>query len=71
MLRSLDVKKAVGPDGVSPYILKYFCDELCRPVCLLFRRADDSTLIIKVVPSRDYRTAAADKMNADLGRIHS
>ena len=22
----------------SPYILKYCCDELCHPVCLLFRR---------------------------------
>ena len=36
VLRSLDVKKAIGPDGVSPYILKYCCDELCHPVCLLF-----------------------------------
>ena len=38
VLRSLDMKKAVGPDGVSPYLLKYCCDELCHPVCLLFRR---------------------------------
>ena len=37
VLRSLDMKKAVGPDGVSPYLLKYCCDELCHPVCLLFR----------------------------------
>ena len=28
VLHSLDVKKAVGPDGVSPYILKYCCEEL-------------------------------------------
>jgi len=38
VLSSLDVKKVVGPDGVSPYILKYCCAELCYPVCLLFRR---------------------------------
>jgi len=38
VLRSVDVKKAVGPDGVSPYILKYCCEELCYPVCLLFHR---------------------------------
>ena len=36
MLCSLNEKKAIGPDGVSPYILKYCCDELCHPVCLLF-----------------------------------
>ena len=38
MLRSLDVKKAVGLDGVSPYIPKCCCDELCYLLCLLFRR---------------------------------
>ena len=38
VLRSLNVKKAVGPDGVSPYTLKYCCDELCYPVYLLFHR---------------------------------
>jgi len=33
---SLDVTKAVGPDGIGPYILKYCCAELCHPVCILF-----------------------------------
>ena len=36
VLSSLDVKKAVGPDGVSPYILKGCCNELCLPVHILF-----------------------------------
>ena len=35
VLHYLDVKKVVGPDDGSPYILKY-CEELCNPVCLLF-----------------------------------
>jgi len=34
---SLDVKKAVGPDGVSPHILKHCCAELIYPICILFR----------------------------------
>ena len=38
VLSSLDVKKAVGSDGVSPHILKHCANELCYPVCLLFRR---------------------------------
>ena len=38
VLSSLDVKKAIGPDDVSPYILKHCSNELCYPVCMLFRR---------------------------------
>ena len=38
MLRSIDVNKAVDPDDISPYILKYCCKELCHPVCLLFHQ---------------------------------
>ena len=26
----------MGPDGVSPYILKYYCSELCVPLNVLF-----------------------------------
>ena len=37
MMQTLDVKKAVGSDSVSPYILRYCCDELYYPVCLLFQ----------------------------------
>ena len=33
---SLDVKKAIGPDGVRPHILRHCANELCYPVCLLF-----------------------------------
>ena len=40
--RSLDVNKAVGPDDISPYILKFCCNELCRPICSLFRRVSRS-----------------------------
>ena len=38
VLNSLDIKKSVGPDGVSPYILKYCCNELCVPLNVLFSR---------------------------------
>ena len=37
VMQTLDVKKAIGSDGVSPYILKYCCDELYLLVCSLFR----------------------------------
>ena len=37
MMQTLDVKKTVGSDGVSLYILRYCCDELYYPVCSLFR----------------------------------
>ena len=66
MLRSLDVKKAIGPDGVSPYILKYCCDKLCYPVCLLFRRVCRSgkfPLSWKVshfIPVYKYKGSATD-----------
>ena len=42
MLGSLNVKKAVGPDGVSPYILKYCRRELCFPVYVLFNHVNRS-----------------------------
>jgi len=42
VLRSLDVNKAVGPDDISPYILKFCCNELCHPICLLFRHVSRS-----------------------------
>jgi len=38
VMRSLDVKKAVGSDGVSPLILKHCCAELSHPIYILFRR---------------------------------
>ena len=42
VLHSLDVNKAVGPDYISPYILKFCCNELCCPICLLFHRVSRS-----------------------------
>jgi len=42
VLRSLDVNKAVSPDDISPYILKFCCNKLCHPICLLFRRVSRS-----------------------------
>jgi len=43
VLRSLDVNKAVGPDDISPHILKKFCcNELCHPICLWLRRVSRS-----------------------------
>ena len=38
VMHSLDVKRAVGPDGVSPHILKHCCAELSHPICILFHR---------------------------------
>ena len=38
VLSSLDVKKAIGPDGISSHTLKYCANEMYYPVCLLFRR---------------------------------
>ena len=36
-LQQLDPKKALGPDGVSPHILKHCADELAAPVTAIFR----------------------------------
>jgi len=36
-LRSLDPNKAIGPDGVSPKVLKYCADVLCQPIRYLFQ----------------------------------
>jgi len=38
VLGSLDVNKAVGPDGISPHMLRYCCNELCLPLTILFTR---------------------------------
>ena len=38
VLDSLDVKKAVGLDGISPYMLKYCCNEFGLPLTILFTR---------------------------------
>ena len=35
-LKELDKNKAVGPDGISPWILKECADELCHPIFLIF-----------------------------------
>jgi len=36
-LCSLDPNKVIGPDGVSPKILKYCADVLCKPIRYLFQ----------------------------------
>jgi len=36
-LCSLDPNKAIGPDGVSPKVLKYCADVLCQPIRYLFQ----------------------------------
>ena len=45
VLCGLDVTKAVGPDGVSPRLLKNCCLELCHPLFLLFRRVSSEAII--------------------------
>jgi len=42
VLRSLDVNKAVGPDDISPYVLKFCFNELCCLICLLFHHVSRS-----------------------------
>ena len=36
MLRSLDINKSVGPDGVSPQVLKHCASQLVGPLTRLF-----------------------------------
>ena len=36
-LVSLDPNKAMGPDGISPKVLKYCADVLCQPISYLFQ----------------------------------
>jgi hypothetical protein len=36
ILRGLEVSKAIGPDGISPVILKECCDVLSPSLCVLF-----------------------------------
>ena len=45
VLCGLDVTKAVGPDGVSPRLLKNCYLELCHPLFLLFRRVSTKAMI--------------------------
>ena len=42
LLRSVNVKKAQGPDGVSPYLLKHCAVELSVPLARIFRQCLDS-----------------------------
>ena len=56
----------------SPMLFNLYIHHLPTQIlhCAFLRYADDSTLI-KVVPSKDDRIAAADEMNVDLVRICS
>ena len=45
VLCDLDVSKAVGPDGISPRLLKNCYLELCQPLFLLFRRVSSEATI--------------------------
>jgi hypothetical protein len=42
ILGQLDVNKSVGPDGVSPRVLKHCARHLTRPLALLFRKIADA-----------------------------
>ena len=37
ILKSLDVNKATGPDGISNFLLKNTADVLAKPLCKLFK----------------------------------
>ena len=56
----------------SPILFNLYTRHLSAQVlhCDLFSYADDSTLI-KVIPSKDDRIAAAAELNADLDRVYS
>ncbi|CAM9365878.1 unnamed protein product, partial [Heterosigma akashiwo] len=41
-LQSLDVRKSVGPDGVSPRVLKHCARQLARPITRLFQKVGKS-----------------------------
>ncbi|CAM9781831.1 unnamed protein product, partial [Heterosigma akashiwo] len=38
VLQLLDVRKSVGPDGVSPRVLKHCARQLARPLTRLFQK---------------------------------
>ena len=42
VLQSLDVRKSVGPDGVSPRVLKHCARQLARPLTRLFQKVGKS-----------------------------
>ncbi|CAM9952927.1 unnamed protein product, partial [Heterosigma akashiwo] len=42
LLQSLDVRKSVGPDGVSPPVLKHCAQQLARPLTWLFHKVGKS-----------------------------
>ncbi|CAN0027520.1 unnamed protein product, partial [Heterosigma akashiwo] len=42
VLQSLDVRKSVGPDGVSPRVLKHCARQLARPLTWLFQKVGKS-----------------------------
>ena len=46
-LKGVNVKKASGPDGVSPHFLKQCADELTTPLVHIFRQC----LVSRVWPS--------------------
>ena len=36
ILKKLDVSKAIGPDGLSPRVLKECCHQIASPLCYIF-----------------------------------
>ena len=52
ILKSLDVNKATGPDGISNFLLKNTADVLAKPPCKLF----NYSLEAGVFPS-DWKTS--------------
>ena len=47
-LKALDVNKSVGPDGISPFVLRHCCYQLAPSLCALF----NLSMQTGVVPSR-------------------
>ena len=47
-LKNVNTKKAPGPDGVSPHLLKHCAEELTRPMVMIFRQY----LLVRVWPSQ-------------------
>ena len=36
VLKNLDTNKAMGPDEISPWVLKECAEELCEPIFMIF-----------------------------------
>ena len=78
VLQSLDVRKLVGQDGVSPRVLKHCARQLARPLTRLFQKVGKSGefprswKVARVTPVYKKKDASLPEgeLPADLGAAH-